>query len=523
MQARNAGPQNAGRYMILSVPDTTKFTPTPMGEKEVAFLSSSERVDSVVSYCFDIPVEFLRMRPGGLGSDGNPGIEQWQKYGLQPRGQKIEDTLNARLVPYFNDDGLFVAFDPWVDEDDSAKVEQVVNMWSAGLLKKNEARVECGYDADLDAEDGDEYKTPDPVATQLAKPIPDAKPPPAKSMYESGFPTGARVRVRPGMAHDDMTAKATGTVVEVSSAALGVKFDGMDEVHHWYVASELMPSDDATKNGQRLRLTGAVGICLATMILSPTAKASHCCTSHGKELSYNQHADENERRMERALAIWMLSLENDVALRITAEGVVPEIASSLAIRAGFDAATGPALESAIRAGIEKGVAETGVAAAEEAIRAAVKAQQDRAWESVSKTLQARIETAVAEAKSAGGTLFELQAAAREAVQRAAAVTPENVSTFEVGNAYMVARERIWAESGLDLVKRWKTARNPCQVCDAMAAIYNGLNLKAGDQMLVKGESVMLGGGLGLLTASYADLYGPPLHGRCRCWLTTEKA
>lgn len=59
-------------------------------------------------------------------------------------------------------------------------------------------------------------------------------------MADSKFKKGDRVRVRKGMNHDDMTEMKTGTIVEISpTPALGIKFDGMEEVHHWYVDAEL--------------------------------------------------------------------------------------------------------------------------------------------------------------------------------------------------------------------------------------------------------------------------------------------
>lgn len=59
---------------------------------------------------------------------------------------------------------------------------------------------------------------------------------------------GDRVKVKPGKAHDDMTKDKTGTIEIVSSPALGVKFDGMDMVHKWYVAEEVeLSGDDAAE------------------------------------------------------------------------------------------------------------------------------------------------------------------------------------------------------------------------------------------------------------------------------------
>jgi hypothetical protein len=62
---------------------------------------------------------------------------------------------------------------------------------------------------------------------------------------DGGLSIGDRVRVKDGEEHDKMTMAATGVVVEVSTAALGIRFDGMDKIHKWYVAAELEPGDGA--------------------------------------------------------------------------------------------------------------------------------------------------------------------------------------------------------------------------------------------------------------------------------------
>lgn len=50
---------------------------------------------------------------------------------------------------------------------------------------------------------------------------------------------GDRVKVKPGKEHDEMTKGKTGTVREVGTPALGIKFDGMAEIHKWYVEGEV--------------------------------------------------------------------------------------------------------------------------------------------------------------------------------------------------------------------------------------------------------------------------------------------
>ena len=50
---------------------------------------------------------------------------------------------------------------------------------------------------------------------------------------------GDRVKVKPGKEHDTMTKGKTGTVQEVQTPALGIKFDGMAEMHKWYIEEEV--------------------------------------------------------------------------------------------------------------------------------------------------------------------------------------------------------------------------------------------------------------------------------------------
>ena len=50
---------------------------------------------------------------------------------------------------------------------------------------------------------------------------------------------GDRVRVRPGLEHDEEHVGAGATVVEVGPPSIAIRFDGEDEIHRWYIAGEL--------------------------------------------------------------------------------------------------------------------------------------------------------------------------------------------------------------------------------------------------------------------------------------------
>lgn len=53
------------------------------------------------------------------------------------------------------------------------------------------------------------------------------------------YNVGDRVKVKEGAGHDGMTKNKTGTIVEIDTPALGIKFDGMTMVHKWYTDKEV--------------------------------------------------------------------------------------------------------------------------------------------------------------------------------------------------------------------------------------------------------------------------------------------
>lgn len=58
----------------------------------------------------------------------------------------------------------------------------------------------------------------------------------------TSFNVGDRVQVKPGKEHDTMTKDKKGTIVKITTPALGIKFDGMSMVHKWYTDDEVKPA-----------------------------------------------------------------------------------------------------------------------------------------------------------------------------------------------------------------------------------------------------------------------------------------
>ncbi len=69
---------------------------------------------------------------------------------------------------------------------------------------------------------------------------------PALAMAASEVELGDRVQVRAGLEHDGMHAGATGTVqILHGGPAVGIVFDGMDDVHKWYAPDEIDVVEEA--------------------------------------------------------------------------------------------------------------------------------------------------------------------------------------------------------------------------------------------------------------------------------------
>jgi hypothetical protein len=53
------------------------------------------------------------------------------------------------------------------------------------------------------------------------------------------YKIGDRVKVKAGEEHDGKIKDKIGTVAEIGTEALSIKFDGMSELHKWYVDDEV--------------------------------------------------------------------------------------------------------------------------------------------------------------------------------------------------------------------------------------------------------------------------------------------
>lgn len=462
--AKHTGPQNYGRHKILRLPDTAKIIQSTLGKEEVAFLTSSERVDQVVANCFDMPVEFLRMKPGGL-SGNSDSMYWWQTYGLAPRCRKIEDTINSWIKREavrgsLGFDGVFVAFDECVKHDEEIAANIAVACYNAELLTKNEGRRRLGEDA---VPDGDDFKErPEPAG------------------FGGGF----------GEEKPDKPEKPK--------------------------------EKPEPKSATPLRLAGTAISCAAMLWVAEPAR---CCSVHPVHILKDRTAVDvlsvTERQLETALRAYFDGIAPRVVASTTEGGIGIDIASDAAMDRAFSDAVERVLARLYHDGLFAGVADVAgrVDAAKlqqaltERATAYLRSHVAPLWGSVSRTVQSRVENAIAVAVEAGDSLSGIKAAVQEAMGSVSSAGAETIARTETSRAFLSARERAWIDSGVVESKEWLLSADPCEFCSAMAETYNKAAL--GKPFLPMGRT-LTGVDGGKMAIDYTSLVTPPLHPNCRC-------
>lgn len=512
LQAKHGGVHNAGRHFVISGTEVD-VTTLNLGEKEMAFLASSERIDQVVFNCFDVPMELGRMKPGGLSGNTN-AVYEWQKGALQPRGQRIEDTINRHLVPMFGDPSLCVAFDPWVDDEDVESTRVVVEMWNADMLTKNEARVEAGFDAAAD-ETGEQYKS-------QSMPQPD---PFGLGGLGGGDASGDRTGSAGRRGGSASAAEGGGGKHLIAGAqpmeAKGVQGDvgtGIHQARH----------DPDVGTGEQPGRLAPVAAALSALVLplTPPAKALDlCCTRQPPVARKDDRAPSiiavTERQLEAALRAWFDGLRPDIIQSITGSGLGMDIATNAVVRASLAETVNRTLEGVFRAGLATGVADVSARISPQALQEALTAgaqdylrtHTERLIRTVPETLEKNIRRTLADGVQAGETIQELQGRVQDVMAGASNWGAERIARTETARAYLGAREKAWEESGIVKAKKWLLSSDPCPLCEAMAQKHNEAAL--GQAFLPLGATLEAADGSAMVN-DYMAVMTPPAHPACRC-------
>ena len=133
-----------GGIMISEVPGALQ--PLQWAPQDIVEIERAKAIKTDICNVFGVPDAKLERNAANLAGAKTADYAHKVDAGL-PRCRRIEETLNARLVPMFDDSGrLFVAYDSPVPEDEVFALEQVRTASMSGAITRNEIRASVGLD-----------------------------------------------------------------------------------------------------------------------------------------------------------------------------------------------------------------------------------------------------------------------------------------------------------------------------------------------------------------------------------------
>ena len=138
----HAGPKKAGKMLYL--PGGLKFTKDAMTPEELNFIEGRKVNRTEIMAAHDVP-EAIVISESSNRATSEEASYQHAKYGILPRCLRIEEKLNEKLLPRF-DERLFVAYDDPVPENRELKLQENTEHVKSNIRLINEIREEMGLE-----------------------------------------------------------------------------------------------------------------------------------------------------------------------------------------------------------------------------------------------------------------------------------------------------------------------------------------------------------------------------------------
>jgi HK97 family phage portal protein len=137
-----AGAKKAGKTLIP--PADMEFIRDAMTPEEISYIEGHKLIRTEIMAAFDIP-EGAIITETSSRAVADVADYRHAKYGVLPRIKRIEEKINERLVPRY-DEKLFFAFDDPVPANREFEHLQRVDNVKASIITRDEARAEIGKD-----------------------------------------------------------------------------------------------------------------------------------------------------------------------------------------------------------------------------------------------------------------------------------------------------------------------------------------------------------------------------------------
>ena len=134
--------QGAGGVFVSDGP--MKVTPISWPAKDFAELNLYATLKNSVSNVFHIPPGIWEIEEANRASD-EAVLYALAVHCIKPRMARLIEKLNERLIPFY-DDRLFFEAEAIVPEDKTFELQEMQTLLAAGVLTRNEVRIQYGYE-----------------------------------------------------------------------------------------------------------------------------------------------------------------------------------------------------------------------------------------------------------------------------------------------------------------------------------------------------------------------------------------
>ncbi|MBA4541971.1 phage portal protein [Thermoactinomyces daqus] len=135
------GAKNANKIAIME--EGLEFQPITLSQADMEFLSMAKFNRDRILAAFGVPPAKLGIMENANYSNSEEQDRTFWSETMAPKLADIEERLNNELAPRYGN--LTIAFDPVVQEDESQRVQEVVDLANTGILTVDELRERLGY------------------------------------------------------------------------------------------------------------------------------------------------------------------------------------------------------------------------------------------------------------------------------------------------------------------------------------------------------------------------------------------
>jgi HK97 family phage portal protein len=139
---RFRGLEKAGKMIVLT--GGVELKPVSLTPKEMAFLQGRRATKEEIAAVFGVPMSKLTSEDVNR-ANADAGDYQYAKNTLRPKLTKLQEAINSKLIPLFDDSGvMFCAFDNPVPADKDYELRQREANLRTGYSTINEERTAAG-------------------------------------------------------------------------------------------------------------------------------------------------------------------------------------------------------------------------------------------------------------------------------------------------------------------------------------------------------------------------------------------